>query len=212
MDGTTATIVVLIFVFSIIGGVTGKHTVVTGSGGTGYSQPQDDGKIYTKADGLEPVIDFTPVNSELLNSSLKNFISGYSKRLDDGEAQAMADSLVKYSQIYNVNPKLVCALISRESGFNRFAVSSSGAEGLGQLLPSTAQGLGVEDPFDIDQNIKGTTRYIKSLLDRFSGDQKVTFALAGYLEGPNIVNRRQGFKSTSKKYIEDIYRNCARIN
>jgi soluble lytic murein transglycosylase-like protein len=112
---------------------------------------------------------------------------------------------MRHSQAYGVNPKLITALIARESRFNPRAVSSSGALGLGQLLPSTCKSTGVTNAFDIDQNVKGTVRYIKYLLGRFKDySNQVSFALAGYLEGPNAVARNQGYKPHTKAYIQDI--------
>ena len=118
------------------------------------------------------------------------------------EAMTITDSIMRHSRTYNLNPKLVTALIARESKFNPRALSSSGAVGLGQLLPSTARGLDISDPYDIDQNAKGTVRYFKSLVDRFSG--KVSNAIAAYLDGPNAVSRQGGFSAKTKVYVEDI--------
>ncbi|KAF0134656.1 MAG: Lytic transglycosylase catalytic [Candidatus Saganbacteria bacterium] len=212
MDGSAATVVILIFVFSIVASVTNKTPKTTSA----FKEPKqetfdnysqfDTSQTYTQTDIKiipEPV--FPLENTEGIVQNIKSFILKYAKKVEEWEAQSIADSILKYGQIYNVNPKLACALIARESRFNRFAVSPSGAQGLGQLLPSTAVGLGVYDPFDIDQNVKGTVRYLKSLLDRFENPDKVTFSLAGYLEGPNNVKKRGGFKGSSKKYIEDIY-------
>lgn len=205
MDGSVATVVLLIFVFSIINGVTGNKSKKD------YAEPPvpieqkyDTSRTFSSVEIMPPSSDFTSGYSEDLTSKIKRFILSYAKKVDEWEAQSITDSIVKHSKSYDVNPKLVCGLIARESRFNRFAISSSGAQGLGQLLPSTASGLNVSDPFDIDQNVMGTTRYVKSLLDRFSGINKVPFALAGYLEGPNIVKRNNGFKAPSKQYIEDI--------
>jgi hypothetical protein len=215
MDGTTTTVIILIFVFSILGAVTGKHPPVSRPyipQKPSYTESNVTGALHSEVDlSLIPGYAYSSGYTEGLAVSLKKFILSYAKKVEDWEAQGIADSIIKYGQTYDVNPKLVCALIARESRFNRFAVSSSGAQGLGQLLPSTASGLGISDPFDIDQNVMGTSRYFKSLLDRFSGPQKVTFSLAGYLEGPNIVKQRGSFKASSKRYIEDIYQIYSKI-
>lgn len=211
MDGSVTTVVILIFVFSILGTVTGKHPHV--SAPSQYptttvqqpEQPYDTSQTYSQVDVTTiPSPTFMAGYTDGLTDDLKKFILGYAKGINAWEADSISASLIKYGQVYDVNPKLVCGLIARESGFNRFAISSSGAEGLGQLLPSTASGLGISDPFDIDQNVMGTTRYVKSLLDRFSGPNKVPFALAGYLEGPNAVKKDNGFTSAAKRYVEDI--------
>jgi soluble lytic murein transglycosylase-like protein len=205
----------LIFVFSILGAVTGKHPPVSRPyvpQKPSYSEPYDTSSLHSEVNvALIPGYAFSAGYAEGLVDSMKKFILSYAKKTEDWEAQNIANSILMYGQKYDVNPKLVCALIARESRFNRFAVSSSGAQGLGQLLPSTASGLGVTDAFDIDQNVMGTSRYLKSLLDRFAGPQKVTFSLAGYLEGPNIVKQRGSFKASSKRYIEDIYQIYSKI-
>jgi soluble lytic murein transglycosylase-like protein len=90
----------------------------------------------------------------------------------------------------DLDPKLVEALIRVESAFNSRAVSNKGAMGLMQLMPGTALELGVEDAFDVEENLRGGTAYLRSLIDRFSGD--LTLALAGYNAGPGAVEKYSG--------------------
>lgn len=88
-----------------------------------------------------------------------------------------------------VQPALVKAVIAAESNFDAGAVSRKGARGLMQLMPDTADSLGVEDPFEPSDNVRGGTRYLRSMLDRY-GD--LTRAVAAYNAGPSAVDRYGG--------------------
>jgi soluble lytic murein transglycosylase len=88
-----------------------------------------------------------------------------------------------------VPPALVKAVIAAESRFDSAAVSCKGAQGLMQLMPETARQLGVDDPFRPDENVRGGTRYLRAMLDRY-GD--MTRALAAYNAGPTAVDHYRG--------------------
>ena len=208
MDGATATVVILIFVFSIFGAVTGKK-----DGNSGQSPYNEQpGIVYNTVEAVSiPGEVFLAGYADGISDKIKSYILRRNKNISEGQAQNITDYILKYSQQFDVNPKVVTALMARESSFNTFAVSSSNAMGLGQLLPSTAAGLGVNDPFDPEQNTMGTVRYLRSLIDRFSGDYKLVYAIAGYFEGPNAVKRASGFKLKSKSYVEDILKISEKI-
>jgi len=108
------------------------------------------------------------------------------------------------AQEFGLDPDLFVRQIDAESGFDPNAVSPVGARGLGQLMPETARGLGVSDPFDPGQNLRGSARFLRSLLDRYGGDYRL--ALAAYNAGPGNVDRYGGvppFEET-QRYVNTI--------
>lgn len=100
---------------------------------------------------------------------------------------AYASLIAESARRYNVDPSLIKSVIHAESDFNPHSVSSAGAKGLMQLMDGTAKELGVTDPFDPSQNINGGTKYLFSLLQRYSGN--VAMAIAAYNAGPGRVDR-----------------------
>lgn len=120
-------------------------------------------------------------------------------------APAQIDSLVQTNAAaFNVDPNLVKAIIANESGFNAHATSGVGAQGLMQLMPSTAAGLGVTNAYDPAQNVYGGTKYIKGLLDRFNGDMRL--AVAAYNAGPGAVQKYNGVPpyAETQNYVQNV--------
>lgn len=94
------------------------------------------------------------------------------------------------ARTHGVDPRLIAAVMRRESAWNDRVVSHAGACGLMQLMPATAKYLGVRDIFDIRENVFGGTRYLRTLLDTFDGDLDLT--LAAYNAGPGAVEKYRG--------------------
>jgi soluble lytic murein transglycosylase-like protein len=94
------------------------------------------------------------------------------------------------SATYHLDPDLVNSLIHAESGYNARALSPKGARGLMQLMPRTANQMGVEDAFDPQSNVDGGSRYLRELLERYNFD--LVKALAAYNAGPQRVEQYRG--------------------
>jgi Transglycosylase SLT domain len=105
---------------------------------------------------------------------------------------------------HKVDPALVKAVISTESGWNPHAVSRRGAAGLMQLIPDTAERFGVGNPFDPAQNVEGGTTYLKWLLDRYKGDLPKT--LAAYNAGEHAVDLYRGVPRypETQQYVQKV--------
>jgi soluble lytic murein transglycosylase len=102
-----------------------------------------------------------------------------------------------------IPPALVKAVIAAESGFDSDAVSRKGAQGLMQLMPETAEEMGVDNPFEPAQNVRGGTSYLRAMIDRY-GD--LSRAIAAYNAGPSAVDRYGGippFQET-QDYVDRV--------
>jgi soluble lytic murein transglycosylase-like protein len=108
------------------------------------------------------------------------------------------------AKAHDLQPELIRAVIERESGFHPCAISATGAEGLMQLMPDTAEELGVADPFDAAQNIEAGAKYLKDLIDKYKGD--VAQALGAYNAGPGAANRAAGIPEIpeTRNYVDAI--------
>ncbi|MBQ5430019.1 MAG: transglycosylase SLT domain-containing protein [Lachnospiraceae bacterium] len=116
----------------------------------------------------------------------------------------------KASEKYGVDEKLLVAIAYHESRFKTTATSRSGAMGLMQLMPKTAEGLGVKHPYDPEENIMGGTKLLSSLLKEFGGN--LDNALAAYSNGSSTVKKYGGVPPIRQaqefvSYIHDVYPN-----
>jgi soluble lytic murein transglycosylase-like protein len=105
---------------------------------------------------------------------------------------------------HNVDPNLVRSVIKVESNFNPNAVSRRGAMGLMQLMPATARSLHVSNPFDPAQNVDAGVRHLRSLLDNYGGNLRLS--LAAYNAGAGAVSRSAGVPriAETQRYVKRI--------
>ena len=151
---------------------------------TRYRQVVTEGQIETS----------TARSSPILRSSDPTF----------RRVQTFHRDVMRASQQYDVEPAMLYAIISQESGGDPNVVSSKGAKGLMQLMDGTAAEVGVRNSFDPADNISGGAHYFRKMLDRFDGN--VRMALAAYNAGPGTVERYGGIPpyEETMNYVERV--------
>ncbi len=158
------------------------------------SLAESDVKIGIGPDGQKIIYNETPAQHA----------RRYSNQLSPVPDEQLVPLIERQSLAQNLDPKLVRALIQAESGYNRRALSNKGAMGLMQLMPTTASLLRVSDPWDIEENVRGGTTYLRQLLDRFKG--RIEWAVADYNAGPGAVERHRGIPPyrETREYVRRV--------
>jgi soluble lytic murein transglycosylase-like protein len=173
-------------------------------------------RVFVNADSPKPrhrstislpsaVSPATPAQSAFNLPEVPEMQAGSSASETLGGTDGKLDRIVRDAAArHNMDPALVKAVISTESGWNTQAVSRKGAVGLMQLVPGTAQRFGVGNPFDPAQNVEGGTSYLKSLLDRYDNDLPKT--LAAYNAGEGAVDRSGGVPryAETQRYVQKV--------
>jgi soluble lytic murein transglycosylase-like protein len=108
------------------------------------------------------------------------------------------------AQQFSVEPHLIKSIIMAESSFDHNAISQSGAQGLMQLMPPTANDMEVQNPFDPEENIFGGTKYLSLLLKKFNQDKKL--AIAAYNVGPSVVAQSNSVPliPQTRRFVEKV--------
>jgi soluble lytic murein transglycosylase-like protein len=130
----------------------------------------------------------------------------------NSQVQSLMPQITDAADANGVDPNLLAALVQQESGGNPNAVSSAGAQGLTQLMPTTGASLGVTDPFDIAQNLNAGAEYLAQMLQQFGGD--ISLALAAYNAGPGAVSAAGGIPNNGQTpgYVSSVLGNYMSIS
>ncbi len=126
------------------------------------------------------------------------------RRMLAGPRGELARSILELSQEFELDPRLVLAVLRTESNFDPLARSPKNAQGLMQLIPETAERFAVRNVFDPVDNLRGGMKYLRWLLSYFQGD--VTLTLAGYNAGEGAVDRARGVPPypETRAYVQRI--------
>lgn len=171
---------------------------------TGYKDPVT-GKTVVYVD----VADKTTNNSSDTDKDDSSTVKKSSSSSNKSTVSASSMKKTKYdtyfkeaAKKYNISESLLKAIAKAESDFDPNCLSSAGAMGVMQLMPETAKELGVDDPYDPEQNIMGGAKCISQKLKEFNGDVKL--ALAAYNAGSGAVKRNGGVPSYCNTYVNRV--------
>ena len=198
-----------------VGGAENSYHVGDGEHGDALDIVLPDGTSAETAEAIKQRFKNSGVFDEVL---FHDAGSGYHLHLGGLKTENIGNSYGSYSgnadvdsainemaEKYNLDPALLAAMAEQESGFNQSAQSEAGAMGIMQLMPGTAEGLGV-DPSDLRGNLEGGAKYLRQMLDKYDGD--VEKALAAYNAGPGSLDSVNGdiskLSGETQKYVPSV--------
>lgn len=198
-----------------VGGAENSYHVGDGEHGDALDIVLPDGVSAETAEAIKQRFKDSGVFDEVL---FHDAGSGYHLHLGGLKTDNIGNSYGSYSgdadvdsainemaEKYNLDPALLAAIAEQESGFNQSAQSEAGAMGIMQLMPGTAEGLGV-DPSDLRGNLEGGAKYLRQMLDKYDGD--VEKALAAYNAGPGSLDSVNGdisqLSGETQKYVPSV--------
>lgn len=159
--------------------------------------PEDGSTIYT--DTITPTESTTEDFSTYLDSETSDSTSS-----SLSSTMTLDEIFQEASETYGVDVNLLKAIAKQESNFDPDATSSCGAQGIMQLMPGTAEGLGVTDAYDPYENIMGGAKYISQMLTKYNGD--TSLALAAYNAGSGNVDKYGGIPpfTETQNYVTKV--------
>jgi soluble lytic murein transglycosylase-like protein len=173
-----------------------------------YAQVDGRARLYLSA-GEDNYLEFAPdqiVAVEVLPDPPAPVVAAADAPHPNAKLTAgdVGEMLARAGKDHNIDVDLLASVVKAESGGNPHAVSSAGAQGLMQLMPGTANQLGVNDSFAPDQNVRGGSAYLDELLSRYHDN--LALALAAYNAGPAAVDRYHGIPpySQTRNYVARV--------
>ena len=177
---------------------------------TSFCLANDSGRIfkYKSASGTTTFSDIEPIGLHFQEIKIDCYACKQDSLVNWHKAKLyltdFSYTIEQAAKTHKIDPALVRAIIHAESHFNKHALSKQGAQGLMQLMPNTAQHLGVKNAFIAKQNIEGGTKYLAYLLKKYQGDIKL--ACAAYNAGEGAVAKYAGIPpfAETQVYVERV--------
>jgi soluble lytic murein transglycosylase-like protein len=185
-----------------------EYTNVGGSGEKRASTKDEVVYRYTDTNGVVAFSEVQPANASFEVIRFHCFACDPDSSVDWGKTPLFLKpyerEIALAAREFGVDPALVRAVIHAESAFNETAISPAGAQGLMQLMPATAEEVGVTNAMSAPDNIRGGVHYLAKMLQRFKGD--TTLATAAYNAGPGAVGRYGGIPpyAETKAYVNRV--------
>jgi soluble lytic murein transglycosylase-like protein len=164
-------------------------------------------EVLTRVAELTPPVQTVPVQAVTDSTGFSDALdvaNGAGATANGSVASTYTDAMNAAGEKYGVDPALLQSVIQQESGFNPYATSAAGAQGLMQLMPATASSLGVTDPYDPLQSIDAGAKYLSGKIAEYGGN--TSLALAAYNAGSGAVARYGGIPPypETQNYVQSV--------
>jgi len=172
----------------------------------GYSREQQGGAVapmpvYYDNDGGHPDYNRLSARAVAIFGPYHNAVHHFNKRLSPEEVDEITNSILENADTQDIDPRLLVAMIIAESDFDIFSRSNKGAMGIGQIMPDEARRYGVEDPYDVRENIRVAASILRGHLEKYGGapqqagvipEDQLKLIMAAYNAGPGAVHKYHG--------------------